>query len=248
MDTGFVDIHHHLLHGLDDGPASFEQTARMLHSLTAQGVTHVAATPHLAPGLTEFRYDLYMQRLYDARAYVQQYHLPVCIYSGAEVLYTGAVKSYLQQGKIPLLGNSYHVLVEFHPRESYDVIHHAIVSICNTGHGAVLAHAERYPALRWGDRLSRLKEQCRVKVQMNCDTLIAAHQKWGDRWVKRMLREHVVDMAASDAHNMETRACHMQACAKVLSDVYGEGKARRLCMERPLALLNERNNEDVKSE
>ena len=238
----FVDIHHHLLNGMDDGPAEFEETKRMLHRAVVEGVEHIAATPHMTPGMEHFDRDKYQERLAAVREYVAQEGLPLTIHAGVEVFYTAFTVSYLRQNKIMPLGNGWHVLVEFHPSERYEAIRDAAMNISNAGYSMVLAHAERYRALRRGDRLTELRNAYDVKVQMNAAAILRAHQRWGDRWIRRMLKDGKVDIVSSDAHNTTMRPCLMGSCAELLSTTYGEDMARQLCTEQAQKILHEREN------
>lgn len=242
MQAGLIDIHHHLLDGMDDGPSTFEETIRMLHRAVQEGVTCIAATPHVTPGQVKFSRELYQEKLAHVQAYVQEAGLPLTICQGAEVYYTSSTVSYLQKGVIPTLGNSWHVLVEFHPHDTYATIRHAAANVNNAGYSMVLAHAERYRALRWGDRLAELKADCGLKVQMNSSAILKAHQGWGDRWIRRMLREGLTDIVSSDSHNTSTRFCTLGQCAEMLSTVYGPEAAKRLCADRALRILHEKDD------
>lgn len=240
MTSGFVDIHHHLLHGMDDGPQSFEETVQMLHHAVKQGVRHVAATPHIRPGQTEFDVELYRRRLMDARGYARENNLPIRIWSGSEVFYTSMTEAFLRQGRIPTLGGGWHVLVEFEPQVGMRTIVEAADRIGNLGYTMVLAHAERYRSLYVGKRLARLKDDYRIMVQVNADTLMNTRDVLRSGWIRHMLREDIVDIVASDAHGVRQRACSMARCAEEIARLYGEKKARQLCADNAMAVLNER--------
>lgn len=66
--NGFVDIHHHLIYGLDDGPAAFQQMTGMLHAAHEDGIAAIIATPHAAPGVRPFDAALTERHLGEARA------------------------------------------------------------------------------------------------------------------------------------------------------------------------------------
>lgn len=238
MKSGFVDVHHHLLHGLDDGPASPDETVRMLRQAARQGVIRLAATPHVRPGHAGFDMDLYRERLGQARALAAEEGLEIEIVSGAEIMYTVSAVDWLRRDRVPLLGDGWYALVEFYPDVSFSAICRAAMEIGNAGFGMVLAHAERYRALRWGDRLAQLKEDCGVKVQLNAGAVPACRGLLGDRWVRRILKEGLADVIASDAHNVDTRACVMRDCADVLSELCGRAAARRMLIDQPAAILN----------
>lgn len=242
MLSGFVDIHHHLLYETDDGPANFEQSVQMLHRAVEQGISCIAATPHILPGHIEFSAEKNLQKLETLREYIARQGLPLEIVPGAEVLYTAATASFVESGRLPMLGNSWHMLMEFHPYVHYDEMRRAILSIGNMGYSVVLAHAERYRCLRIKGRVARLQTNFNVQVQFNSTAVIAAHKRFGDRWIRRMLREGTVDIIASDAHNTSSRPCTLGDCAKLIAEEYGEAEARRMCIRTPRLLLNEKNS------
>lgn len=241
MASGFVDIHHHLLDGLDDGPSSFDETIRMLHRAQTEGVSCIAATPHMTPGLVEFDIDRYHDKLAHAQAYIQQEGISLELCQGAEVYYTAFTPSFLSQKRIPTLGNSWHVLIEFHPHESFDTICKAAANVNNAGYSMVLAHAERYRSLRWSNRLPNLRAHFDVRVQMNSSAVIKAHQGFGDQWIKRMLRDGVTDLISSDAHNTQFRPCTLGVCASLIRTAYGADVAQRLCRDQALEILHEKD-------
>ena len=242
MLSGFVDIHHHLLYETDDGPANFEQSVQMLHRAVEQGISCIAATPHILPGHIEFDAEKNLQKLEALREYIVRQSLPLEVIPGAEVLYTAATASFVETGRITMLGNSWHMLMEFHPYVHYDEMRRAILSIGNMGYSVVLAHAERYRCLRIKGRAARLQTNFNVQIQFNSDTVIASHKRFGDRWIRRMLREGMVDIIASDAHNTSSRPCTLGDCAKLIAEEYGEDEARRMCINTPRLLLNEKNS------
>lgn len=239
MPGGYVDLHHHLLHGMDDGPQSFRTTARMLSMAAEAGVTHIAATPHIyldAKPHDAARYKAHMEM---AQRHIQAHDLGITLHTGAEIYYSSLVPALLQQNRLPLLGDSWHVLVEFHPHESYDVIRHAAQMIGNAGRSMLLAHAERYRCLRLGRRLEELRHDLHVHIQVNCSTLLGSRLL--DRsWLNRIMREELVDVVASDAHSPDIRPCRMGECAALIERTWGKGAMQRLCIENPYAILTER--------
>ena len=97
----WVDIHHHLLHHMDDGPQSKEEMISMLHAAVTEGLTCIVVTPHMQPGLVEFDTEQYQNSLMEARQYVQLAGLPLTILPGAEIYYTTMAPSMLHRGVIP---------------------------------------------------------------------------------------------------------------------------------------------------
>ena len=242
MLSGYVDNHHHLLYETDDGPSNMEQTIQMIQCAAEQGVSVIAATPHILPGRVPFDLEQHGRKLEAIREYIYKQNLNLEIFSGAEVFYNSITHNFIETRRLPMLGNSWHMLVEFHPHVHYDELRRAALTIGNLGYSMVLAHAERYRCLRIEGRAAHLQDSFHVKMQLNSDAVIASFRRFGDRWIRRMLQNGRVDIIASDAHNTDSRTCRLGECAKLLAEEYGEDNARKLCIDNPLAVLTEKDN------
>ncbi|MGE5508889.1 MAG: CpsB/CapC family capsule biosynthesis tyrosine phosphatase, partial [Chitinophagales bacterium] len=112
-----IDLHSHILPGLDDGPAKLEEAVALLKLLSADGVRTVVATPHVAPGFF-WPYDpaRMADKLAELRQAAQGAGIGLQIVGGAEIYLSPDVVPLAQRGELPTLGDSQYVLVEF-PRE-----------------------------------------------------------------------------------------------------------------------------------
>lgn len=232
-----IDIHSHLLHGMDDGPRTFEETAEMLRSACSSGITHIAATPHMEPGVRAFDLDIYLRHLEMAREYCVRSGLQLTIHSGCELFYTNETSRFLRQRKVLPLGKSRNVLVEFPTDVSYHYICHAARDIGNAGYNMILAHAERYRALQKHEMMDRLRTEYYVKIQINADTILRCRKWYTDPWVRRALKMDLIDAAASDAHGIRRRPLCLRECMNVLREDYGRETAAMLCCTVPAQML-----------
>lgn len=223
----FVDIHHHILYGLDDGPRTYEEMTAMLRLAAAEGIGAIIATPHVTPGLEPVNDALMERRLSEARAYCLDSGLDLRIFPGAEVLYTPTLENLASQGRVPPLAGTRYVLLEFKRRAKFGEIESAVRLLLNGGYIPILAHIERYSCLtRNLPRLKRLKTKCAFLCQMNCAALTGGvFSRWSAR---RLLRRGLIDFAATDAHNGSTRVCSMCAFHRAVEAFAGEELAKAL--------------------
>lgn len=233
----YVDIHHHFLYQVDDGPKTQEEMMRMLDAAAAEGIGCMAATPHIHPGMAAFDWAQYQRSFQQAQQYVQQAGLPLLLFPGAEVYYTTMTPAMLYRNEIPRLGNGHYVLVEFHPHVSLDGICRAAVHIANTGSTMVLAHGERYRCLRFGDGMNHLRQNHRILIQLNAETLLNPGNFLMRKWVSRAMANEWIDVVASDAHDTRHRPCLMGQCAAYLEKNWGRETAERLCCLAPKKIL-----------
>ncbi len=225
----FVDIHHHILYGLDDGPGTYEEMAAMLRLAATEGIGVIVATPHVTPGVAPVDYALMASRLSEARAYCVKSGLELQIVPGAEVLFTPALENLVSQGNVPTLAGSRCVLLEF----AFDVecaeIESAVRVLLNGGYLPILAHIERYHCFRGRiSRLKRLKSRHAVLFQMNCGALTGKNGFFSKCHARRLLLEDLIDFAATDAHNTSTRSCDMRTFFRAVEASSGAETAQAL--------------------
>lgn len=234
-----ADIHHHLVYAVDDGAEDRDMSIAMLERAAKERVTDIVCTSHTMPGQRDLDLRRYYRFYDDLAAYVASEHLDVRLYTGTEILYTSRTPQMLHEGKIPTLAATWNVLVEFFPDMPYALIRQGVLDIANAGFNVVVAHVERCSCLREGDNLARLRQECMVQTQMNANSVLRSKGLMGDRWAKRVLREGLIDIVASDAHNITSRPCRMGEAYDYLEKTYGKEYADRVCCENPANLLRE---------
>ncbi len=225
----FLDIHHHLIYGVDDGPRTFEETQAMLRQAYDQQVRQIVCTSHGTPGHHPFPSEQYVAHLEQTRAWCREVGLPMALYSGCEILYTDESPRLLKAGYFPTLGETWNVLVEFTPDADFKRLCDAARALGNAGFTVLFAHVERYSALRKIQHVETLRNEYGVLMQMNTSTVLMKKGFFTDRWVWKMLDEGLVDCVASDAHNVTSRCCTMKACYDALRARYDRETAMQLC-------------------
>ena len=112
---GYIDMHSHILPGMDDGSRSMSQTLRMLEIAVSEGITAMIATPHNMPGKGCPPGSVVRRKVDELRRTVEQEGIPLEILAGTEYYYREEVLDILDSEDAVTLGNSDCVLVEFEP-------------------------------------------------------------------------------------------------------------------------------------
>ncbi len=227
----FVDIHQHILYGLDDGAANRAEMRKMLLAAGENSVAVIIATPHIAPGIKPFSAEVCAARLAEARGMICEHRLPMEMHLGAEVLYTYQTPRFLSEHRIPSLAGSGKVLLEFSQNIDFAELENAVLMTLRCGYVPVLAHIERYDCLMHGkQKLCRLKQRAEVFCQVNCDSIL----RWGgcsaNGTLRHVLKDGLVDFVASDAHHGFQRSCRMQAAYTALCKLVGKTAADRMTL------------------
>lgn len=203
--TGMIDIHSHILPGLDDGSADMDESIKMLRLARRQGITQVVATPHYSHSFQNTSPDQIRSLCREVQEAAQrQMKTEIFIWPGQEIMYGGDVLNLLERGRILTIADSRYVLTEFLPSAPYSYIQGAVRELSLAGYKPILAHAERYLYLREKDRVDEIRKQG-AYIQVN---IRRVGGKWYDgttRWCRKMLRRRKIDFLGTDMHNIRDR-------------------------------------------
>lgn len=219
-----IDIHAHILPGVDDGAKDWDTCLEMLFQSSESGVEKVIATPHVLPWKKKFCSKQIVELCAEAKQKLLEKHgISMDIYYGNEIYYTMDAIQNLREGKILTLAGSRYILVEFEPRTSYQVFCRAVKEFCDAGYIPIIAHVERYDCLRQRTKMQELKAMGAL-FQMNTEAFQGGFLDADSRWSKKCLAEEMVDFLASDMHGLSRRTpiseCELQWVHKKLEPKY----------------------------
>jgi protein-tyrosine phosphatase len=234
-----ADLHFHLLHGVDDGPADLADSLELARAALRDGSSTVVATPHVrgdfvtdVPGLTA--------RMHELRAAIAHQGLPLRVLSGGELghdlvpsLDQRAIES-LAQG--PPEGRW--VLLEA-PWDGYDEAFHAAAGeLRERGFAVVIAHPERSGDAELDDAAGLRRELAAgSRAQLNAQSLSGGHGPAAERAAFRLIAQGLVTMVASDAHGPTRPPSLCAAFRRLVQQGISPAAARVLTHGAPRQLL-----------
>ena len=181
----YIDMHCHILPEVDDGANSLEETKEMLLKAYNEGIRYIIATPHCHPkrGIAS-RAELKKQ-LELVRQEAKLLDEKMMIFIGHEIYYGQDVPELLSQKKILTMNGREYILVEFPPQAEESYIKQGVMRLQARGYKVILAHAERYEAVR--EHMDFVEHLCQMGtlLQVNADSILGAH----GRGVKKFVRE-----------------------------------------------------------
>lgn len=234
---GYIDMHSHILPGMDDGSRSMEQTLRMLEIAVSEGITTMIATPHNMPGKGCPPGSVVRRKVDELQRTAEQEGIPLEIVAGTEYYYREEVLDILEGGDVVTLGDSGCVLVEFEPLAERNYIRNAMRNILGLGYRPVIAHVERYAKLMEDVSILYDMRKNGILVQMNAMSVTGDNGRQAKKDVRGLLKKGLVDFVATDAHSDGRRAPYMEKCADVLYKKCGAGYADRLLFGNAEAYL-----------
>ena len=233
-----IDLHCHILPGIDDGAADLGTSLQMARAAVADGVTTIACTPHILPGLYHNTGPRIREATSQLQAALDQHHIPLRLVTGADVHLTPGLTTGLRSGHLLTLADSRYVLIEPPHHVAPVKLGDAFFQLVVAGYVPIMTHPERlswveahYPALK---RLIRTG----VLMQITAGSLAGTFGRKAQYWGNRMLDEGCVHVLATDAHDMERRAPDLgKGCELALKRV-SSTEVEHLVQTRPLAILN----------
>ena len=231
-----IDIHCHILPGIDDGPADLGEALALARAAVASGTSAIVATPHVSwdyPGNTAAAIVEGARLLKTALAHEQ---IPLELYTGGEIAMTRAAE--LTQAELVnlRLGGpaGSHLLVECPLSPTAAGFETLLGLLRSRGHEIVLAHPERCPAFqRNPEAYERLIAQGMLG-QVTAGSLVGRFGRLVQEFGDRLVREGLAQIIASDAHSAEQRRPSIRA--ELVAAGYGE-QALWLGREVPDAVL-----------
>jgi protein-tyrosine phosphatase len=233
-----IDIHHHLLPGLDDGSRSLEMSVDMARLAATEGITHIVCTPHAN---TQYTFDPSRNAalLEELRARLAQEKIPVTLGQGCDfhVTYDNVREARADPGRFSINGMGY-LLVEIPDYALPPGLSETFYELRLSSMTPVLTHPERNPTLV--KDYARLREWLRggLLVQVTADSLTGHKGKSAQHMAIDLLDRRWVHFLATDAHNPKSRPPRMRAAYELVAQRYGEGYAHALCVSYPLAAFH----------
>ncbi len=235
-----VDIHCHIMPGVDDGSRDMDTSLKMLEIAAREGITDVILTPHHKPlhhNVSVERNKIYTKRLNEA---VRSAGIDIRLYSGNEIYYSDETQRQLEEGMICTLADSEYVLVEFHPTNPYRAISNAVYQIQGAGFIPIIAHVERYSDIvshpAYVEEL--INKGC--YIQVNALSVMGKYGFGIKLFVKKLLKNTLVHFVATDAHDTKRRAPYMADCRSYIQRKYGKDYADRIFYENPMSVIRGR--------
>jgi len=237
-----IDIHAHLLPGVDDGPSSFEEALEVIEGGIIDGIKGAVVTPHLFGDL-EGRFREIRERFEELRELLGREGMDFKLFLGTELLLQPDIDvDLIANSGIGVFGggSERYALVEFPPRPVAPESEEILFRMQLLGISPIVAHPERNPHV-----VEKLPDMAMrgILFQVNSMSIIGAAGRKIRRSVLKLIGSGMISFVASDAHSPRTRPMALSAARKVVSETFGADLADRLFRDNPLRAASGRTVE-----
>ena len=230
-----IDLHSHILPGMDDGARNLEESLRMADLAVRSGVRTMVATPHCAGD----RREEVQECLAYLRAGLRDAGIPLKVYAGMEIYGAPDTAQLLRDGKLLTLAGSRYPLIEFPFHSDGTEESRILHSVCKRGYRPLVAHPERYQCIQ--DNPEILNRWCRMGclLQVNKGSLLGRFGYRAQETALELMERGFATVVASDAHGIRMRTPWMREVQQMLSEEFSPQYARKLLWENPGKILKD---------
>lgn len=232
-----VDLHHHLLPGIDDGSPDLETSIAMARMAAGEGITHVVATPHASSRYT-FSPALIAERLAQLRAALDERGVPLTLATGCDFhVNFENIRDALDNPRKYTLNATEYLLVELPDLAISPHLGETLYDLRVAGMVPILTHPERNPRLQSDSGRIRSWLQHDLLVQVTAGSVLGEMGKAAERMAHMLLANRWVHFLATDAHDVRHRPPQMRRAHDLVAERYGAEYADRLCTANPAAVF-----------
>jgi protein-tyrosine phosphatase len=237
-----IDLHCHILPGLDDGAKTLEEALEMARVAESEGIKTIVATPHIFRGnLASQDFASIQEKRRVLNEALEKYEIQVEVKSGAEVYISHNLIDEIRKsrGNLVLNGSSY-MFIEFPSDHIFPGVKNLFFDIMSEGIIPIIAHPERNSAFIQNASLLYDLVSMGALAQANSGSFLGLYGGRSAEAVRRFLEWHLIHFIASDGHNPRSIPCRLSEAARKAEAVVGKDRALALVKDNPQAVLEDR--------
>ncbi|MDT2707403.1 tyrosine protein phosphatase [Enterococcus gallinarum] len=220
-----IDLHCHILPGIDDGAETLDDSIAMAEKAISQGITHILCTPHHNNGKYSNPKNEVISQVSLLQEELDQRNLPLTVLEGQEVRITGDLIEDIRNDEILFtdLDDTY-ILIEFPTMEVPSFTENIFFYLQSLGKTPVIVHPERNAFFRKDPNhlIPFLEMGC--LAQLTAPSYVGVFGKDIQKTAKTMVEHNLVQMVASDAHRIRKRTFYMKETYAQIAKDFGQEK------------------------
>lgn len=234
-----IDLHCHLLPGIDDGAPDLETALAMARIAEADGITVIACTPHIMPGYYDNDGPSICAAVDALQGELTCAGIGIDLIPGADVHLVPDLAGGLASGRLQTLGKSRYFLFEPPHHVAPPRLEDAVFDVMTAGYHPLITHPERLTWIEAHYEVIKRIAHAGAWMQITAGSVTGLFGKRPQYWAERMLSEGIVHVLASDAHNLHRRTPVLSKAVDAIGKRLGEQAAIDMVLTRPQAVLED---------
>lgn len=223
ISKAMIDIHSHIIPGIDDGAKNIETTLEMLKAAERDGTKKIIATPHYCIGYGEASIEEIKIKVKNLNDKAKAENIDIEIYSGQEVYFSENMLEDYEEGIIGTLNDSRYMLIEFPVAKFDSNIFDIVYEFQVKGIVPIIAHPERYlPIIEEPVFINKFIEEGYL-FQLNSGSIEGKFGKKVKNTSELLMKNGIYSFIGSDAHNEKTRSVGLSEAMKIINQL-ADGK------------------------
>lgn len=233
-----IDIHTHILYGVDDGVKVFSESIDILKNMRDNGVTDVFLTPHYV------EYSAYISnvrsntlRLNNIKEELIRNNININVHLGNEIYITNNILELLNKGELKPLGDSNYLLIELPMNGEYENYMDIFLNLIDNGYRVILAHPERYIYFQKNFNELISMHDNGILFQVNLESVLGKYGVQAKKTIKKLLKFKVIDFVGSDIHHNKNNYSYIEESKNKFRKYLSEDELNNIFYVNPSNIL-----------
>lgn len=234
-----IDLHCHILPGVDDGSKTLEESLEMARIAESEGIKKIINTSHYHPDFEYIMGSALLDEVDKFNKTLKENNIDIEVFIGNELYYSDNLLEYIQKKEFFTLNNSRYLLIEFSPTNFPKHIGDIVYELKIRGYVPILAHVERYRAVHEDINLIKNAIEEGALIQINASSITGKGPKEFEKTCNDLIKRNMVHFVGTDAHSSTRRRPLIKEAYNIVCSKYGESLANELFELNAQKVLND---------
>lgn len=237
-----IDIHAHIIFGVDDGPRDIEESLSLIEKSYNQGIRKIIATSHRRKEMFETPEEIIYKNFLLIKEKAEKTFKDLELLYGSEIYYDFTILKKIEDEIYPTLASTKFVLLEFNNSIRFSELEKIINNIILLGKIPIIAHIERYKKLEFDENNLKKLINKGAYLQVNAESVLKTKlffdkEKIFKKRARYLLKKNLVHFIATDMHDLINRKPKLKEAYRVVENQYGEELAKKIFYKNQQKLL-----------